>query len=302
MVQQVTSATWSKQADDWIRVSLKFHYGDRKEGLIEINFIDQNFRDGWFRSYRESGIGLYGYDGSWGGELQDKVRGFFKGGIDVRQDTVDAFSFIAGQVRRKFDEKIIGNSFFGNEWRIIEVTNVAYRYEDGCLKMRLSFSYSDDGSSYRSQGYIDLYFTKEGGDHGGLQGWKVTFWGLPGLSWRGILSERSSVLYDRLHNRVKELYGSFQVQVPVPPPATAPATSVGAAGQLAPGGDHGQRPTGAPQGDPAPRAPAVTEAADEVAVANHERQDTLTANQERPDTAATDALFADPWHSRREGA
>src|SRR5262249_10317167 len=103
MLQKVTSATWEKVQghDDLIRVTIEFKYGsatwfnDIHDGRVQINFVDQGFRAGWFRSYQESGIGVYAQKLGFHGALEDNVRALFKGGLDVRQATLDVPSFLA---------------------------------------------------------------------------------------------------------------------------------------------------------------------------------------------------------------
>src|SRR5262249_1548131 len=90
MVQKVSGASWEKTDVRTIRVSIHFKYGsgrlfdDIHEGLIQINFVDSGWKGGG-KIYKIGGIGLYGYNGRWGGELQDKVREVLHGHVGVQK-------------------------------------------------------------------------------------------------------------------------------------------------------------------------------------------------------------------------
>jgi hypothetical protein len=274
-IQNVTGATWQKTDDITIRVTIKFNYGlgtigGVHNGQIQINFCDRGFHAGWWRAYEAVSTGLQVGVGNFAGMDELVRKDMFNDGLKALQSTVDVPSYVAAPVTGKFDEIMYEGMFFNftNRWGITSVTNVACRYEDGYLKVRLSFSYVSASSS-DSQGYLDLFFTKEGDDHGGPQVWKVVRTELSRLEWGDIgLIPHDPTRRGLLLDRIGEVYGKFQVQVSATPPATAPTTGAGAGGQLAPGGDHGHRPTGAPQGDPAaPQARATAETVlDPVAV------------------------------------
>jgi hypothetical protein len=106
----------TKVDQNTIRLGIEFKYlheGQLKQGRMEINFVDQGFRAGWFRSYQESGIGLYRYDGPGGADFGDLIRRQFQrddylgGGLDVRRPTLDVPSYVAEQARVKFQKDLV---------------------------------------------------------------------------------------------------------------------------------------------------------------------------------------------------
>jgi hypothetical protein len=103
----------------------------------------------------------------------------------------------------------MGNGGLSNQWGIMGVTNVVYWYVDGYLNMKLSFSYF--GGHWAREGDLDVYFTKEGGDQGGPQGWKVIRTNVSILTWgrNGMFGPDDKTLNARLATRIGEVYGSF---------------------------------------------------------------------------------------------
>jgi hypothetical protein len=86
-LREGASATWEKVSGDCIRVSIWFKYrihgGPDRDGLLQINFTDQGPYHDRYRLYKVAGVGLYGYDGWFGGALQDRVKEVLRDGVAV---------------------------------------------------------------------------------------------------------------------------------------------------------------------------------------------------------------------------
>src|SRR5262249_52063878 len=125
-----------------IRVSIKFSYAhglDIKEGLVQINFTDQGFHAGWYRHYDAPSLGLYQYEGAFSSQLKDQMKNVFAAGIDIRQSTLDAPSFVAEQARVRFVTELVGIRF-DNTLAITRIDRVQSWSRGDMIMVRLDFT------------------------------------------------------------------------------------------------------------------------------------------------------------------